>query len=183
MIFFTADTHFYHNNIVKYCGRPFINSEHMNQILIEKWNSVVGVADTVYHLGDFAMGGAEKMAKIGLRLNGKKKFLKLGNHDKGTNRFIAAGFKTVIRGASRTEMIIGGDIKVQLSHYPYKTQLDEGSRRFSNSPTDDGGILLCGHIHEKWKIKNRMVNVGVDVWDFAPVSEDRLVEFIKENKI
>jgi calcineurin-like phosphoesterase family protein len=32
--------------------------------------------------------------------------------------------------------------------------------------------LLHGHVHEKWRQQGRMVNVGVDVWDFTPVAED-----------
>lgn len=28
--------------------------------------------------------------------------------------------------------------------------------------------LICGHIHEKWRRLGWTVNIGVDVWDFAP---------------
>jgi calcineurin-like phosphoesterase family protein len=187
MRFFTSDTHFHHYNIIRYCGRPFKDQYHMNEILIANWNSVVGEGDTIYHLGDFAMGGVGRMTEIMQRLNGKKRFLKMGNHDKNKNRFKAAGFDAVIRGDSRTDLTIGGDIRVQLSHYPYKKQFNDGveqkSRRWEQAPDDDGGILLCGHIHEKWKVNGRMINVGVDVWDFTPVSEDQLVQFIKDNNI
>jgi calcineurin-like phosphoesterase family protein len=47
--FFTADTHFNHDNIIEYCNRPFKNAEEMNDTLIINWNSVVGEHDTVYH--------------------------------------------------------------------------------------------------------------------------------------
>lgn len=52
-VFIIADTHFYHENIIKYCDRPFENASIMNDIMIEKWNSVVGKSDIVIHLGDF----------------------------------------------------------------------------------------------------------------------------------
>ena len=55
-IFFTADTHWGHRNIIRYCQRPFADVEEMNEALITNWNSTVGKDDIVFHLGDFAMG-------------------------------------------------------------------------------------------------------------------------------
>jgi calcineurin-like phosphoesterase family protein len=53
---------------------------------------------------------------------------------------------------------------------------------------DNGRILLCGHVHEKWKIKvsekgTPMINCGVDVWDFKPVSIDQIMEIVKANNV
>lgn len=48
--------------------------------------------------------------------------------------------------------------------------------RFEN----DGSMLLCGHVHEKWLKKDSMVNVGVDVWDFKPVPIEKLLEVLKD---
>ena len=45
-------------------------------------------------------------------------------------------------------------------------------------PTDDGRWLLCGHVHEKWKIQGRMINVGVDVWDYKPVPVTEIEKII-----
>lgn len=47
MIYFIADTHFKHANIIKYCNRPFKNTYEMNEYIIQKWNSVVKKDDTV----------------------------------------------------------------------------------------------------------------------------------------
>jgi calcineurin-like phosphoesterase family protein len=54
MIWLTADTHFGHTNILKYCGRPFSSIEEMDETLINNWNNKVNQDDTVYHLGDFS---------------------------------------------------------------------------------------------------------------------------------
>ena len=56
--FFTSDTHFGHANIINLCNRPFKDVNHMNDMLVENWNSVVSDDDTVFHLGDFALGGS-----------------------------------------------------------------------------------------------------------------------------
>ena len=68
-IFLVSDTHFNHENILKYCNRPFNTIEEMNVALIGNWNSVVKDDDIVYFLGDFALGSNvkevyEKYSKI-----------------------------------------------------------------------------------------------------------------------
>ena len=78
--FFTSDTHFNHANIIRFCNRPFKDVEQMNEVMIANWNSVIGKDDTVFHLGDFCLGGAAEWTKILDRLNGKI-YLIMGNHD------------------------------------------------------------------------------------------------------
>lgn len=77
---FISDTHFGHKNILEYekSYRPFDEIEEMNEVLIDRWNSVVCNHDIIYHLGDFCFG--RNSLEIAKRLNGKKKLV-LGNHD------------------------------------------------------------------------------------------------------
>ena len=79
MIFFTADTHFGHTNILKLCNRPFDSIEEMNEAMISNWNDRVKGTDTVYIVGDmfFRCEDAETVLK---RLRGKKRLI-VGNHD------------------------------------------------------------------------------------------------------
>lgn len=81
MIYFISDTHFSHNNVIKFCSRPFNNAEEMDEQLIRNWNSIVGPNEEVYHLGDVAFCSGEKVVNILNRLNGKI-YLVAGNHDK-----------------------------------------------------------------------------------------------------
>ena len=53
-IWFTADHHFGHKNIMKHCNRPFPSVDEMDEILTGNWNMLVKPGDTVYHIGDFA---------------------------------------------------------------------------------------------------------------------------------
>ena len=40
-IFFTSDLHLGHENIIRFCDRPFANANAMNEALVERWNAVV----------------------------------------------------------------------------------------------------------------------------------------------
>src|ERR1035437_10371795 len=93
--FFTSDTHFNHDNVIQYCGRPFASVDEMNREMIARWNSTVGPDDTVYHLGDFALGKFAEAAPILRRLNGARKILVLGNHDRSAQQMLAVGFDEV----------------------------------------------------------------------------------------
>ena len=82
MIYFTADTHFSHTNIIKYCDRPFSSAEEMDEVLIKNWNDTVTKNDTVYVLGDFCFKSKGRWREILLRLKYKQIFFIKGNHDK-----------------------------------------------------------------------------------------------------
>lgn len=76
MIYFIADTHFYHNNIIKYCDRPFEDVEEMNNYIVKKWNSVVKPNDIILHLGDVGFGLKEQLIPLIASLNGNKILIK-----------------------------------------------------------------------------------------------------------
>lgn len=97
MIYFIADTHFYHKSIIPYCERPFHSVDEMNSKMISNWNSVVTDRDTVYFLGDFGFASAPKLKDIVSQLNGYKILVK-GNHDRdrGETSWKSIGFNEVI---------------------------------------------------------------------------------------
>ncbi len=80
-VFFIADTHFGHKEIIGFENRPFENVEEMNEILIQNWNKTVSENDEIFILGDFAFGEKEEIQKYISALNGYK-ILILGNHDR-----------------------------------------------------------------------------------------------------
>ena len=84
-LWFTADTHFNHANILTYCARPFADLHEMNEALVASWNSIVRPEDVVVHVGDVFMGLPEDAAPLLARLHGRKVLL-TGNHDAPKNR-------------------------------------------------------------------------------------------------
>ena len=113
--YFTSDTHFNHTNIIGFCNRPFKDVEQMNETLIANWNSVIGQDDTVFHLGDFCLGGAAEWTKILDRLNGKI-FLIMGNHDL---KNIRQGFVQRFEHVAMQMHIEIGKQRIYLCHYPF----------------------------------------------------------------
>lgn len=57
---YTADTHFGHENVIPFCGRPFRSAGHMDTVLIENLWSKVGPEDDLWIIGDFAFGPKAK---------------------------------------------------------------------------------------------------------------------------
>lgn len=196
MIYFTSDQHFGHKNVIKYCQRPYNNVEEMNEDIITRWNSVVTIDDTVYILGDFSLS-LEAVESIPHRLNGNK-FLIPGNHDhchsyhkksrtlgskeKWVETYCNYGFRVL---KEQETLMLDGLGLVNLCHHPYITQYekDNDDKYEKWRPVDDK-LLLCGHVHEKWKTYKSlkgtlMINVGVDVNMFTPISLDRIIELVE----
>lgn len=96
-IWFIADSHFSHKNVIDYCNRPFCSVEEMNGALIHNWNKIVKNNDRVFMLGDFALCGKDKIIEIGQQLNGRK-ILIMGNHEGASlSTYYNAGFEMVSR--------------------------------------------------------------------------------------
>jgi len=160
-IWFTADHHFNHVNIIKYCNRPFKNVEEMNTVLINRWNEVVKKGDIVYHLGDFAF---EDPRKFRVRLNGDIHLI-LGNHDK---RITKHKLQTLFGHVTQQYMVKSVDPHIWLCHY--KMCVWEQSHY--------GVWHLYGHSHGKSNEKNNMLSfdVGVDTHNFYPYSYEEVKE-------
>jgi calcineurin-like phosphoesterase family protein len=107
------------------------------------------------------------------------KILYPGNHDRCwygqgeralrlEQEYLDAGFDEIRQGPRATTV---ADREVLVCHLPYRGDIGDTERYGKFRPIDEGMWLLHGHVHEKWRRQGRMVNVGVDVWDFTPVTE------------
>ena len=82
MIYFTADTHLGHSNIIKHCNRPFSSCDEMDETLIDNINSKVTKQDILYVVGDFAWGDKKSVEDYRDRIECRQIYLVRGNHDK-----------------------------------------------------------------------------------------------------
>ena len=168
MFYYIAGTHFGHENIVKMCNRPFGSVEEMNEAMIAAWNEQVTGNDTVFILGDlfFRCTDPEAILK---RLRGKKHLI-VGNHDAtwmnkvDLNRyFISVDDYLEISDGTRG---------ITLMHYPLLTWKHK-LRTY----------MIHGHIHNDTSTDyfpliahcDRVLNAGVDINGFRPVTFDELV--------
>jgi calcineurin-like phosphoesterase family protein len=170
MKFYISDTHFGHQNIIRYDNRPFSTADEMDEALIDRWNDVVSDEDTVYVLGDFSWYREEKTLEILDSLSGHKVLIK-GNHDRVSPK-IARRFDKVCDYLEITD----GKERVVMSHYP----MPFWNGQFRNT------VHLYGHVHNshQWNvceslrkelkalqdIPMRMVNVGcmMEWMDYTP---------------
>ena len=194
--FFVSDTHFGHARILELCNRPFKDVTTMNEMLVHNWNALVRLDDTVYHLGDVALGPIEDSLKYIMRLNGRK-ILVVGNHDrmfppmaKGkqekidhwTQRYIDAGFDEVHTNHGFVE----GGYHFRLSHFPYDGDHTREERYAEYRQADNGVPLIHGHTHDTGNPVSFSRNgtfqyhVGVDAHDFAPVPLIRIIDALDE---
>lgn len=154
-VWFTSDTHFGHGGALGLFRRPFPNVAAMDAAMTRRWNEVVREGDTVWHLGDFAVGQSEtRMGEILSALTGTK-HLVAGNTDGAATRELA-GWASV---RDYAEIELEG-MWLVLCHYPLRSW-----NRMSR-----GAIDLHGHSHGRLRGLARQVDVGVDVFGFRPVT-------------
>lgn len=184
--FHTSDWHAGHVRILELCERPFKDVAHMNNALVEAANDVVTESDTLVMHGDNIMGDWVENVKLLKRLRAGTLILLPGNHDKwsmayGGTRLKRERFRGIMEAEgyivpedqkpSVWERHLLGLTKVMISHYPYVGDSHDRDRFSEMRPVDNGLPLIHGHVHNSWKVNGRQINVGVDVWDFTPVSE------------
>lgn len=140
-----SDTHWGHNNIIRYCDRPLNHDELMARL----WNELVGDGDHVLHLGDVVWRHVEMPV-----LRGNIHLIR-GNHD-------TSGVLRILRGLGwdvlSDPVVMHGP--VAFSHSP----LTSG----------DWETNVHGHIHNHSSWRGSLpgrdyVNVSVEVMHYRPV--------------
>lgn len=142
-IYITADQHFFHGNIIRYCNRPFRNYREMNEFMIRRWNEIVKKDDIVIHLGDFAF--KNKVNLIRPRLNGTIILIR-GNHDRYVKE--SDGFRIIEKNLIVDNLI--------LSHRPLPKE-----------EIPSGMINVFGHIHQHHAYSGKCV--CVEQTDYKPI--------------
>lgn len=167
--YFTGCEHINHFNIIRYCNRPFKTVKEMNDRIIFEHNQRVKEDDMVYHLGDIAFyghsgngnGERENPNEVLAKLNGNHIYIE-GNHDRNGKNKISTKNEQIIINQRGT--------RIQMLHDPAYARIDYD-------------LIIHSHVHNLWKVKELiycgqtrlMINVGVDVWNFRPVSLDEVL--------
>lgn len=196
-IFLSADYHLSHSNIIKYANRPFIHKgdldkdkcwvsefikekrcQEMNSTIVKNHNKKLGYNDVLYHVGDFCFKGVSNAEYWENQLNGNIVHFK-GNHDKNN------GVKTYLTHAI---MEFGGNI-IYVTHIPPENNQMETLESHIISSCN---FIICAHVHNLWKhkwievwshgcrVKKLAINVGVDVWDYEPVSIASILKYVSK---
>lgn len=184
-VFFTSDTHFGHLNILKFCNRPWDNIDKHDADLINNWNSVVGIDDTVFHLGDFCKGGSDKWKSIRSQLNGHI-YLIRGNHDK-----MSQPMMDLFDGVFQQLQLKIDKRTVYLNHFPFLCFSHSDPKLYH----DGYAINLFGHVHSSPKDLNApehsddgrlkylyptQYDVGVDNNEYYPISWEKVYNIIQK---
>lgn len=164
MDYFTSDTHYGHANIIKYCNRPFLSVAEMNNVLIDNINAIVKENDTLYHLGDFAMGGIQNAYEFRDKLKCKHINLIMGNHDNYKLR------KATIFDHVWDFHEYHGERSIVLCHYALRVW----------NKSHHGYYHLYGHSHGTLPDDPnvRSFDVGVDCHSFKPLSIKEIDEIM-----
>lgn len=171
-LWFTSDTHFGHANILKFVtadGKPvrpgFDSVDHMNEVMVARWNELVKPGDKVYHLGDVGFGNTDKLDVLLSRLNGRKRLI-LGNHDDWYKHNLHKHFERL---------------------YTMRFFKKEGDFVVTHMPLHETSISkvtfnVHGHIHEKPDIGPRYLNISVERTDFRPVHLDEILVMLEKKR-
>lgn len=152
MYFFTADEHYGHYNIIKYCNRPFNSVEEMDYTIIDNHNKVVNQQDITIHAGDFTLKQKDIANNYIKKLNGSHIFLG-GSHD----RWLSRNVNTIWEKEIDNQYVI-------VCHYAMRTW----ARSHYNS------WQLYGHSHGRLMPIGKQWDIGVDNNNFFPLSFDEI---------
>ncbi len=160
MIYLTSDWHLNHEAILDLASRPFPRMKHMEKTILRHYKEVVRKDDTVYFVGDIFFHKNKPKIESTLRNLPGTKILILGNHEK-----------------------LDPFEYQDLGFYQVATWLKVEEFTLIHDPAIAGCLVkelfICGHVHNLFKRCDNAVNVGVDVWDFKPVTIEQVTNEFK----
>lgn len=171
MKYYIADTHFGHENVIKFDNRPFSSADEMDRALIEAWNKRVKEDDEVYIVGDFVYRAEHSVEYYAEKLKGKK-YLILGNHDrlKPSDEKCFAGIEKMMHVSDYYD---GRNHQICLCHFPIAEW--NGYKK--------GHYHIYAHIHNKlddtyffMKTREHALNAGCMINHYVPVTFGELIE-------
>jgi calcineurin-like phosphoesterase family protein len=166
-ISFTADFHFGHSNIIRYCNRPFRNVEEMDQTILERLNASVKANDSLYFLGDFCIGSKVRALEHRKQIRCRKIFAVPGNHDKQIRK-LTEEFSWL---SNLAEISLHGQ-PIVICHHAMRVW----------NRSHHGAWHLYGHSHGNLPDTptSLSMDVGIDTHDFRPWHFDEISTLMAE---
>lgn len=159
-IYLIGDTHFDHQNIIKYCHRPFRDAQEMNKTMVRNWNDTIKAGDIVYFLGDWSFGKNARPAKYWTgKLNGRIISLK-GSHDNVKSAGIKMASSKVLHYKKHAFLFIHDPGQVN----NWQNWVIHGHKH--NNNTEDYPFING---------ERKTINVSVELLDYQPLNIDKLL--------
>ena len=168
MIWFTADYHLSHKNIIKYTRRPFENIERMDEFLIQNLEERLSSGDVLYFLGDLTFS-EQKATQFFENLTNQDieiHFI-IGNHD--SSNVIKTASEYCASVSPLKDIRIEGQ-SITLCHYAMRVW----------NKSHFNAWQLYGHSHGKLQPVGKQYDVGVDNNKFYPVSFEELQDIMNQ---
>ena len=164
-VFFWSDQHFYHNNIIKFSGRPYDSIMHMNTSMLNNYYNIIQPEDVVIFGGDVGFGEVEEVQNLLQDLPGTK-VLVMGNHEfSGKNEFRDYGlFDATTMCFVFYKNINGKTCNVLVTHYPV-----------DNHWLPENTINVHGHIHV-YLADKKNINMAVEHTQYSPKDLSEQIE-------
>lgn len=181
-LFLSADPHFGHFNIIRFCNRPFASIQEMDDAIINNYNQDIGSNDLLIIVGDFA---AKNIRQYRERINCNNVWLIEGNHD----RISSHKPGPLIRSSNLSNTPIFQKIEtlceisvikentkqaIILCHYAMRAW-----------PQSHRGSYMCyGHTHHMMPDDPDLlsIDVGVDAHNYRAISIDQVSAIMAERK-
>jgi calcineurin-like phosphoesterase family protein len=164
LIWFTADWHYSHTNIIKYCNRPFSNVDEMNATLINNFKNLVNRGkDTLYFLGDLSFNAEDFKLLMEFVFPENTVFIR-GNHDR-----VPKEIERLYKIYDQKTINIDGQIII-LNHFCLRVW----DRSHYNS------WHLYAHSHGTLPSIGKSHDVGVDNNNFMPISFEQLKKIMNK---
>ncbi len=179
MIYLSSDLHFGHDKNFIYKPRGFFSVQENDEIIVERFNSIVQPDDDLYLLGDQMLGDNEHGLDCLRQLNGNLHIL-WGNHDSNVRKELYKTLPNVVETLGCGAMLKYKKWHFLLSHYPTLTaNYDDYDK-----PLKARVWNLHGHTHSnnRFEFMNKgwqSYNVAVDAHYCYPVKIDNIIEDIK----
>ncbi len=166
-VFITSDLKL---NDVSTATKLGLTAGEYNQMIIKKWNEIVGKEDNVLILGDCGSRNITIIKSILSKLNGKKYLIDMESNNKYSRKtWKWAGFDYIWRIAPYYKIDIEGE---------------EFTLWISNSKEELGDKEFCcvGEKVSKEIFNDKKLNVSLENWDYTPLSLNIIVDIIKNYK-